>query len=173
VANELKKYSFKQNSYWIYWDSTSGAIDSQIVTSYTTKSRVSYGTAYTGNGGQCEEYGDVFSMHIASYLNGIYNKTLFFSSVCSGISFGDSANPTSFTYLMDGYFGDTLINYSILGHNYEKVYRHETIYPLSQTGPSRVDIYVVENVGIVKKTEQDTINGTKTWNLLRFHTIHP
>jgi hypothetical protein len=173
IANQLKKYSFEPGSYWIYQDSASGTIDSQSVYYYSAQSHTVIGDDYSGNGGWCNEYGDVFKMSIASVWNGIPHDSITFNIVNGGggpqISVSYSPPNTLYSVYsysaLQGQMVDTLTNFYVLGQTFAKVYRELSYYNSL--------MYHVDNVGVIKWVFNDTINGQHTWNLLRYHVINP
>ena len=169
IGNQLKKYSFEPGSYWIYQDSASGIIDSQSVYSYSAQNHISTGSQYGADGATCEVYGDVFNMSVASFWNGIPHDTISYGDGYSGVevlvSQSNAPQAAEFGYSAVGSNTDTLTNFSVSGQTFPKVYLSGSgNYPL---------IYHVDYVGVVKWVFNDTINGQKTWNLLRYHVINP
>lgn len=174
TASQTNKCSFKPASYWIYQDSASGIIDSQFVFAYSDTTHVLVGSTIPMDGRWCDIYGDIFSMSVASFWNGVGHDSIGFGNDIEGFTGTDilfifshshsesdiysfSAVPNSQTV--------TLTNFSVSGQTFPTVYR-DNINLNSQ-------IYRVDNVGVVKWVFNDTINGQRTWNLLRYHVINP
>ena len=171
IGGQLKKYSFKPGSYWIYQDSASSIIDSQSVYYYTAQNHVSIGTVYGADAVGCTVYGDAFAMSLTSFWNGALHDSIFYGNT-NGTSAGEifvsySTNPSQYYYQFSavGDLTDTLNNFSVPGTTFPKVYS-------SNAGHNSV-VYHVDNVGVVKWISNDTINGQHTWNLLRYHVINP
>ncbi len=170
VGNQLKKYSFKPGSYWIYQDSASGTVDSQSVYYYSAQNHVSIGGEWS-DGIDCTVYGDAFSMSVASFWNGVPHDSIFIgnNNGTDGGTIVVSYSPDLLNiyaaYSATDYMTDTLTNFTVSGQTFPKVYLSSPgYYPL---------VYRVDNVGVVKWVFNDTINGQHTWNLLRYHVINP
>ena len=168
-ASSLKEFSFKPGSYWVYQDSISGIIDSQVVYYYTAHNNVVIGYNWGSNGVEdCPVSSDTFSMAVTSFWNGIPHDTILFDNGYSGnyINITESSNPHSiFEYAIDGSHTETLNNFTVSGNVYPTAY-----LSVLQASPQ---IYIIDNVGVVKWVFNDTINGQHTWNLLRYHVINP
>lgn len=167
IGNQLKKYSFKPGSYWIYQDSASGTIDSQSVYAYSAQNHVPVGNDWYDGG--CTVFGDAFSMSVASFWNGMIHDSIFWGNnngtSANGVVFSSSINPEDFYGYRDGLYTDTLINFAVLGRIFPKAYL--------SVSSNHALIYHIDNLGIVKWVFNDTINGQRTWNLLRYHVINP
>jgi len=172
--SQLKKYSFEPGSYWVYQDSASGIIDSQTVYYYNAQNHVTVGSGYTGNGGQCDEFGDIFNMGIVSLWNGVVHDSIGLGNNILGFTGSDIiivyGHPTSesdiYRYSAIGGTGTvTLQNFIVSGQTYPIVYRYISNFNSL--------MYHVDNVGAIKWVFNDTINGQRTWNLLRYHVINP
>ena len=169
-ASQLNKYSFMPGSFWIYQDSASGLIDSQSVYFYNLQTHYGVGQTYLGNGADCVEYGDVFSMSVASFWNGAPHDSIWFSNNISYIMIGYSSPTTrnnQYAYpALSGDRGTTITNFQVLGQTFPSVYKVQSDFFSGL-------MYHVDNVGVVKWVFNDTINGQHTWNLVRYHVINP
>lgn len=174
IASQLKKYSFKPGSYWVYQDSASGIIDSQVVYQYSAQNHVEVGYVYGGFEAQCGVYSDLFNVSAASFWNGVPHDSIFFSNHLDG----DDGTDIQVVYgrapvELDIYFFSavsnsqtaTFTNFNVSGLTFPIVYRDHSIFS-SQ-------IYHVDNVGVIKAVFNDSINGQRNWNLLRYHVINP
>ena len=139
---------------------------------YFAQNHFVIGSGYTGNGGTCNEYGDISNMYVASIWNGIPHDTIFlgnFHGFYSGddilISYSTFRHEMYYSYSASDAYSVTLTNFSILGNVFPKVY--------CSNGGLNSTIYEADNIGIVKWVFNDTINGQRTWNLLRYHVINP
>ncbi|MCW3125808.1 MAG: hypothetical protein JWO03_1466 [Bacteroidetes bacterium] len=150
-------------------DSATGIIDNQSVYYYNAQNHVEIGYRYSGDGGTCNVYGDVFSMSAASFWNGVPHDSVFFGNANNSadeILISHSTHPQyDYGYSATGdAWTKTLTNFSVLGRIFPKVYL--------STG-TNAQIYHVDNIGVVRWVFNDTINGQRTWNLLRYHVINP
>ena len=165
ISGELKKYSFKPNSYWVYQDSATGIIDSQEVVSYSAQNNV-YFTSTLGNlGADCADYGDGFSMTEASYVNGVFKDSVYIHSLDCGAIYATDTFAMYYSYALNGYPTDTLLNYTVLNNTFSKVLRYSSY--------NNSWVYHADNIGVVKCTFNDSIRGQRTWNLLRYHVVNP
>lgn len=173
ASNPIKSYFFKPGSYWVYQDSASGIIDSQSVYNYYARYDIIVGEYYSGNGGTCNDYGDAFYMYTASFWNGVAHDSIGFSNAFIGlggfniqISFSSITSENDiYSFSSLGNQNTTLTNFSVGGQIFPTVYRDNSIF--------NSQIYHVQNVGVVKWVFNDTINGQRTWNLLRYHVVNP
>ena len=167
-SNDLKKHSFKIGSYWVYQDSASGILDSQSVFYYNAQNHVEVGYSYGVAGAECTDYSDKFQTSAASFWNGIIHDSIFWGNIYAGdnilISFS-THQEMYYGYLASDANSTTLTNFSVLGNVFPKV-------SCSNGGLNSV-IYQADNIGIVKWVFNDTINGQRSWNLLRYHVVNP
>jgi hypothetical protein len=174
TGNDLKKYAFLPGSYWIYADSASGAIDSETVLSYSSQNYVVVGNTLPQNGSNCPIYADVSDVRVRSYLNGTFSSYFAYHGQGTIVETKDSAGfPALFnySYFINGLYGQTLNNYTVLSKTYPRVYENtDTIQ-----GPpvQYVDVYYTDYIGIVKRVERNSMTGVITWKLLRYHLINP
>lgn len=164
IAEDLKKQSFKPGTYWIYQDSATGTIDSQSVFYYAAESHAAV-DHYDRDSEHCIEYGDIFSMKIASCWNGIPHDTISSSNIGPVINFSEY----HIRYVGDRAYNmnvptDTLTNFHVSGFAFPKVYL---------AYGSNYQAYSVDNVGVVRWVFDDTVVGRHTWNLLRYYAINP
>ena len=176
IGNQLKKYSFEPGSYWIYQDSASGTIDSQSVYAYSAQNHVPVGNDWYDGG--CTVFGDAFSMSVASFWNGMIHDSIFWGNnngYSAGevvVSYSTNLQPQCYyEYYAIGLYTDTLTktlnNFTVSGRTFPKVY-----LSVSDVNNHAL-MYHIDNIGVVKWVFNDTINGQRTWNLLRYHVINP
>ena len=170
-ASQLKKYSFKSGSYWVYQDSITGIIDSQSVYYYTVQNNVVLGYTTGANGDiYCPVSTDAFNMSIASFWNGVLHDSVFIGNQ-NGVSATEvlvnyyGTQPV-YGFWIDGNGSQTamLTSLTVSGTTYPTVYRDFSSY--------NSVIYHVDNIGVVKWVFNDSISGQHTWNLLRYHVIN-
>ena len=165
-ASQLKKYSFKRGSYWVYQDSITGIIDSQSVYDYTAQNNVVLGYTTGANADIfCPVSTDAFNLSIASFWNMVLHDSIFFSTE-GDVYVSESDNPyNQFHLSTEASYNHLIVNFTVSGHTYPKVYL-STSYVNSQ-------MFFVDSIGVVKWVFNDTINGQHTWSLLRYHVINP
>jgi hypothetical protein len=173
-ANLLKPYSFEPGSYWVYRDSASGIIDSQVVYDYYTRDRVVVGQGPVGDGSWCDDYADGFGMSIGSFWDSHFHDTIFYGNAVIYSSLSTSVIKVRYStfplytniYSYNVFTNTpTLTNYTVSSHTFPRVHLF--------TSDFNSQMYHVDSIGVVRWVFNDTVNGQRTWDLLRYHVITP
>jgi hypothetical protein len=176
-------YIFKQGSYWIYQNSKTGDIDSVYLTSslfdyQTTKINVAPRPYYI------DEY-----YNISFFKSSFFNKTFNLWSINTHmlkngdlseknyhkgqiIKRGDPNNINSINVKYNGCLYVSRSSSINIGSNIFNDIEQMKIIHNEQTQIEfeyDTDIYFAKNIGIIKKEINDTIEGTYSWNLIRWH----
>lgn len=165
------QYTFRPGSYWVYEDSSSGAIDSLVVYSYDAHPHTVL--QHFNEDGGCNVYGDLSDMHCYRYENGTYLSLVSheFSSFYDQIS--DTATRYSFTTRIEGPGVDTLHNVIVAGLVYPfMIHYTDSFQNVNIPFQRSYETYSVPYVGIVRM-RQATDTSAHDWMLIRNHTISP
>lgn len=185
IAPELKDFYFKKGTYWVYEDTVNHVVDSRSV--YSDTIGYQYGSTKTVDGSYCSVGNQFFNYYVQStrdfgndtFLTASIAGNLSSTIVVSGVGVPFTANivfglNTNIGQLHPNIIYNGLIYQKINGISYNNVYWYSIIIGKGSGNDYlkyNTDFYYVPKVGVVKKVEFGTPNGTRTWALKNYSVI--
>lgn len=179
INSELKNYFFKPGSYWVYETSALPYTDSVFVTAYDhsfhyTNNSVDLDCGFTAEENYVMKYDQILGASVLNNLtwtftdNSIHQKMMvYYVQLASGPG---AAGVWRIAV-------DTNIIVAGIDYTSAKVFRYDSLV-LAQPGQIVIDefeyttdYYWCPRVGIIKKVEYGTPQGTREWHLVRKNII--
>lgn len=178
IKENVADYLFNDSSFWIYQNSLSLDMDSQVVIS---SSKHISPAGYPAEGCPPPLYDNWYSLmehhqngeidsfsYVGVAVNKLYIKDrgTFLSVQAFNLDMAVGQNTDSITYLQ--HHASLIIADST--YNDVSVFHIPTQVQPVAAFPYAMDLYFAPKVGLVRKVEYNTPNGTQTWDLIRYKT---